>query len=163
MKTVKTVFHFTLNTVLWKCIIHCICFTGEIWSLCITTFKGYTPNLIKCESKSIYIFFIYKCCFLNIHSINIWLIISASLWTTWNSSDHSLRPVDVDHFHAIQFSALVSCCSRSVISVSTAMSLGSTIDVFATEDPNITEAAEQELQIYEKKSTVTPPGSVKPI
>ncbi len=37
------------------------------------------------------------------------------------------------------------------MSVSTAMSLGSTIDVFATEDPNITEAAEQELQIYEKK------------
>ncbi len=34
------------------------------------------------------------------------------------------------------------------------MSLGSTIDVFATEDPNITEAAEQELQIYEKKDNV---------
>uniref|UniRef100_A0A673G157 DNA replication licensing factor MCM3 n=1 Tax=Sinocyclocheilus rhinocerous TaxID=307959 RepID=A0A673G157_9TELE len=35
-----------------------------------------------------------------------------------------------------------------------AMSLGSTVDVFATEDPNITEAAEQELQIYEKKDNV---------
>ncbi|XP_056620611.1 MCM3 minichromosome maintenance deficient 3 (S. cerevisiae), like [Triplophysa dalaica] len=36
----------------------------------------------------------------------------------------------------------------------TAMSLGSTVDVFATEDPNITEAAEQELQIYEKKDNL---------
>ncbi|ROL42325.1 Maternal DNA replication licensing factor mcm3 [Anabarilius grahami] len=36
----------------------------------------------------------------------------------------------------------------------TAMSLGSTVDVFATDDPNITEAAEQELQIYERKDTV---------
>ncbi|XP_062857382.1 MCM3 minichromosome maintenance deficient 3 (S. cerevisiae), like [Trichomycterus rosablanca] len=35
-----------------------------------------------------------------------------------------------------------------------AMPLGSTLDVFATEDPNITEAAEQELQIYEKKDNV---------
>uniref|UniRef100_A0A673MTF6 DNA replication licensing factor MCM3 n=1 Tax=Sinocyclocheilus rhinocerous TaxID=307959 RepID=A0A673MTF6_9TELE len=35
-----------------------------------------------------------------------------------------------------------------------AMPLGSTVDVFATEDPNITEAAEQELQIYEKKDNV---------
>ncbi|XP_048064619.1 maternal DNA replication licensing factor mcm3-like isoform X2 [Megalobrama amblycephala] len=35
-----------------------------------------------------------------------------------------------------------------------AMPLGSTVDVFATDDPNITEAAEQELQIYEKKDTV---------
>ncbi|KAM4629295.1 DNA replication licensing factor MCM3-like [Polymixia lowei] len=31
-----------------------------------------------------------------------------------------------------------------------AMPLGSTVDIFATEDPNITEAAQQELQIYEK-------------
>ncbi|XP_073667531.1 MCM3 minichromosome maintenance deficient 3 (S. cerevisiae), like [Paramisgurnus dabryanus] len=36
----------------------------------------------------------------------------------------------------------------------TAMPLGSTVDVFATEDPNITEAADQELQIYEKKDNV---------
>ncbi|XP_046692534.1 MCM3 minichromosome maintenance deficient 3 (S. cerevisiae), like isoform X1 [Silurus meridionalis] len=36
----------------------------------------------------------------------------------------------------------------------TAMPLGSTVDVFATEDPNITEATEQELQIYEKKDNV---------
>ncbi|XP_051511759.1 MCM3 minichromosome maintenance deficient 3 (S. cerevisiae), like [Myxocyprinus asiaticus] len=35
-----------------------------------------------------------------------------------------------------------------------AMPLGSTVDVFATEDPNITDAAEQELQIYEKKDNV---------
>ncbi|KAM9435827.1 DNA replication licensing factor MCM3-like [Clarias gariepinus] len=35
-----------------------------------------------------------------------------------------------------------------------AMSLGSTVDVFATDDPNISEAAEQELQIYEKKDNV---------
>ncbi|XP_036437512.1 MCM3 minichromosome maintenance deficient 3 (S. cerevisiae), like [Colossoma macropomum] len=35
-----------------------------------------------------------------------------------------------------------------------AMPLGSTVDIFATEDPNITEAAEQELQIYEKKDNV---------
>lgn len=35
-----------------------------------------------------------------------------------------------------------------------AMPLGSTVDVFATDDPNITEAAEQELQIYEKKDNV---------
>ncbi|XP_058610933.1 maternal DNA replication licensing factor mcm3-like [Onychostoma macrolepis] len=34
------------------------------------------------------------------------------------------------------------------------MPLGSTVDVFATEDPNITEAAEQELQIYEKKDNI---------
>lgn len=80
-----------------------------------------------------------------------------NLWTSCNASDHSLRPADVDHFHVIQFSAseaLVSCCSHSVMSVSTAMPLGSTVDVFATEDPNITEAAEQELQIYEKKDNV---------
>uniref|UniRef100_A0A4W5KQ42 DNA replication licensing factor MCM3 n=1 Tax=Hucho hucho TaxID=62062 RepID=A0A4W5KQ42_9TELE len=31
---------------------------------------------------------------------------------------------------------------------------GVTVDVFATEDPNITESAEQELQIYEKKDNV---------
>ncbi|XP_041967540.1 MCM3 minichromosome maintenance deficient 3 (S. cerevisiae), like isoform X2 [Alosa sapidissima] len=36
----------------------------------------------------------------------------------------------------------------------TAMPLGSTVDVFATDDPNITESAEQELQIYEKKDNV---------
>ncbi|XP_017544671.1 MCM3 minichromosome maintenance deficient 3 (S. cerevisiae), like isoform X2 [Pygocentrus nattereri] len=36
----------------------------------------------------------------------------------------------------------------------TAMPLGSTVDIFATEDPNITEAAEQELQIYEKKDNI---------
>uniref|UniRef100_A0A4W5KRV5 DNA replication licensing factor MCM3 n=1 Tax=Hucho hucho TaxID=62062 RepID=A0A4W5KRV5_9TELE len=36
----------------------------------------------------------------------------------------------------------------------TAMPMGSTVDVFATEDPNITESAEQELQIYEKKDNV---------
>ncbi|XDV41892.1 hypothetical protein PO909_010675, partial [Leuciscus waleckii] len=36
----------------------------------------------------------------------------------------------------------------------TAMPLGSTVDVFATEDPNITEASELELQIYEKKNNV---------
>ncbi|XP_030627514.1 DNA replication licensing factor MCM3-like [Chanos chanos] len=35
-----------------------------------------------------------------------------------------------------------------------AMPLGSTVDLFATEDPNITEASEQELQIYEKKDNV---------
>ncbi|KAG7488408.1 hypothetical protein MATL_G00034210 [Megalops atlanticus] len=35
-----------------------------------------------------------------------------------------------------------------------AMPLGSTVDVFATEDPNITEASEQELQIYEKRDNV---------
>ncbi|KAF5900445.1 maternal DNA replication licensing factor mcm3-like, partial [Clarias magur] len=35
-----------------------------------------------------------------------------------------------------------------------AMPLGSTVDVFATDDPNISEAAEQELQIYEKKDNV---------
>lgn len=40
------------------------------------------------------------------------------------------------------------------MSIPTAMSLGSTVDVFATEDPNITEAAEQELQIYEKKDNL---------
>lgn len=34
------------------------------------------------------------------------------------------------------------------------MPLGSTVDMFATEDPNITEATEQELQIYEKKNNV---------
>ncbi|KAJ3598806.1 hypothetical protein NHX12_032770 [Muraenolepis orangiensis] len=32
----------------------------------------------------------------------------------------------------------------------TAMPLGSTVDIFATGDPNITDAAEQQLQIYEK-------------
>ncbi|MBN3277594.1 MCM3M factor, partial [Polyodon spathula] len=32
----------------------------------------------------------------------------------------------------------------------TAMPMGCSVDVFATDDPNITEAAEQELQIYEK-------------
>ncbi|KAG7280751.1 hypothetical protein CRUP_037681 [Coryphaenoides rupestris] len=32
----------------------------------------------------------------------------------------------------------------------TAMPLGSTVDIFATGDPNITDTAEQELQIYEK-------------
>ncbi|XP_062308834.1 MCM3 minichromosome maintenance deficient 3 (S. cerevisiae), like isoform X2 [Osmerus eperlanus] len=36
----------------------------------------------------------------------------------------------------------------------TAMPLGSTVDVFTTEDPNVTEQAEQELQIYEKKENV---------
>lgn len=36
----------------------------------------------------------------------------------------------------------------------TAMPLGSTVDVFTTDDPNITETAEQELQIYEKKDNV---------
>ncbi|KAG9348074.1 hypothetical protein JZ751_004099 [Albula glossodonta] len=36
----------------------------------------------------------------------------------------------------------------------TAMPLGSTVDVFATEDPNATEASEQELQIYEKKDNI---------
>uniref|UniRef100_A0A8C7SUD9 DNA replication licensing factor MCM3 n=1 Tax=Oncorhynchus mykiss TaxID=8022 RepID=A0A8C7SUD9_ONCMY len=36
----------------------------------------------------------------------------------------------------------------------TAMPMGSTVDVFATEDPNLTESAEQELQIYEKKDNV---------
>ncbi|KAM9478082.1 DNA replication licensing factor MCM3-like isoform 2-T2 [Salvelinus alpinus] len=36
----------------------------------------------------------------------------------------------------------------------TAMPMGSTVDVFATEDPNITEPAKQELQIYEKKDNV---------
>lgn len=59
--------------------------------------------------------------------------------------------------YALQFSALdalVSCCSHSVMSIPTAMPLGSTVDVFATEDPNITEASEQELQIYEKKNNV---------
>ncbi|KAL2089405.1 hypothetical protein ACEWY4_014093 [Coilia grayii] len=35
-----------------------------------------------------------------------------------------------------------------------AMPLGSTVDVFATDDPNITEATEQELQIYEKKDNL---------
>uniref|UniRef100_A0A8C8F4X0 DNA replication licensing factor MCM3 n=1 Tax=Oncorhynchus tshawytscha TaxID=74940 RepID=A0A8C8F4X0_ONCTS len=35
-----------------------------------------------------------------------------------------------------------------------AMPMGSTVDVFATEDPNITESATQELQIYEKKDNV---------
>ncbi|XP_017312089.1 MCM3 minichromosome maintenance deficient 3 (S. cerevisiae), like isoform X1 [Ictalurus punctatus] len=35
-----------------------------------------------------------------------------------------------------------------------AMPLGSTVDMFTTEDPNITEATEQELQIYEKKDNV---------
>ncbi|XP_028817776.1 DNA replication licensing factor MCM3-like [Denticeps clupeoides] len=35
-----------------------------------------------------------------------------------------------------------------------AMPLGSTVDVFATEDPNVIEATEQELQIYEKKDAV---------
>lgn len=35
-----------------------------------------------------------------------------------------------------------------------AMPMGSTVDVFATEDPNITESAEQELQLYEKKDNV---------
>ncbi|KAM6962574.1 DNA replication licensing factor MCM3-like [Aplochiton taeniatus] len=35
-----------------------------------------------------------------------------------------------------------------------AMPLGSNVDVFATEDPNITDAAEQELQIYEKKDNM---------
>ncbi|XP_053470452.1 MCM3 minichromosome maintenance deficient 3 (S. cerevisiae), like [Ictalurus furcatus] len=35
-----------------------------------------------------------------------------------------------------------------------AMPLGSTVDMFTTEDPNITEATEQELQIYEKKDHV---------
>lgn len=34
------------------------------------------------------------------------------------------------------------------------MPLGSTVDVFATDDPNITEATDQELQIYEKKDNV---------
>ncbi len=84
MKTVKTVFHFTLNTGLWKCIIHCICFTGEIWSLCITPFKSLHTELIKCESKTIYIVFLYiNAVLLNIHSINIVFITSAHLWTTW--------------------------------------------------------------------------------
>uniref|UniRef100_A0A6Q2ZCQ1 DNA replication licensing factor MCM3 n=1 Tax=Esox lucius TaxID=8010 RepID=A0A6Q2ZCQ1_ESOLU len=36
----------------------------------------------------------------------------------------------------------------------TAMPLGSTVDVFATEDPNLNKAAEQELQIYEKKNSI---------
>ncbi|XP_060772063.1 MCM3 minichromosome maintenance deficient 3 (S. cerevisiae), like [Neoarius graeffei] len=35
-----------------------------------------------------------------------------------------------------------------------AMPLGSAVDVFATKDPNITEATKQELQIYEKKDNV---------
>ncbi|TRY82974.1 hypothetical protein DNTS_004596 [Danionella cerebrum] len=35
-----------------------------------------------------------------------------------------------------------------------AMPLGSSVDVFATDDPNINESAEQELQIYEKKDNV---------
>ena len=35
-----------------------------------------------------------------------------------------------------------------------AMPLGSTVDVFATEDPNVTEAAERELQVYEKKDNI---------
>lgn len=34
------------------------------------------------------------------------------------------------------------------------MPLGSAVDVFATKDPNITEATKQELQIYEKKDNV---------
>ncbi|CAL8395652.1 unnamed protein product [Boreogadus saida] len=34
----------------------------------------------------------------------------------------------------------------------TAMPLGSNVDIFATEDPNITDTAKQELQIYEKDS-----------
>lgn len=40
------------------------------------------------------------------------------------------------------------------VSVLAAMPLGSTVDVFATEDPNATEAAEQELQVYEKKDSL---------
>ncbi|KAJ8383580.1 hypothetical protein AAFF_G00219600 [Aldrovandia affinis] len=36
----------------------------------------------------------------------------------------------------------------------TAMPMGSTVDVFATEDPNATEAEEQQLQIYEKKDNI---------
>ena len=32
------------------------------------------------------------------------------------------------------------------------MPLGSNVDIFATEDPNITDTAEKELQIYEKDS-----------
>nr|XP_023679466.1 maternal DNA replication licensing factor mcm3-like isoform X1 [Paramormyrops kingsleyae] len=35
-----------------------------------------------------------------------------------------------------------------------AMPLGSTVDLFAMEDPNITEATDQELQIYEKKDNL---------
>ncbi|MBN3303310.1 MCM3M factor, partial [Amia calva] len=35
-----------------------------------------------------------------------------------------------------------------------AMPLGCTVDIFATDDPNITEAAEQELQIYEKRDNL---------
>ncbi|XP_018603206.1 DNA replication licensing factor MCM3-like isoform X1 [Scleropages formosus] len=35
-----------------------------------------------------------------------------------------------------------------------AMPFGSMVDMFATEDPNITEGSEQELQIYEKKDNV---------
>nr|XP_006643273.1 PREDICTED: maternal DNA replication licensing factor mcm3-like [Lepisosteus oculatus] len=36
----------------------------------------------------------------------------------------------------------------------TALPLGCTIDLFATEDPNITEAADRELQIYEKRDNL---------
>ncbi|KAJ8279874.1 hypothetical protein COCON_G00069400 [Conger conger] len=36
----------------------------------------------------------------------------------------------------------------------TAMPMGSSVDVFATDDPNATEAAEQELQVYEKKDNL---------
>ena len=32
------------------------------------------------------------------------------------------------------------------------MPLGSNVDIFATEDPNITDTAKQELKIYEKDS-----------
>ncbi|KAG5849873.1 hypothetical protein ANANG_G00076310 [Anguilla anguilla] len=36
----------------------------------------------------------------------------------------------------------------------TAMPLGCTVDVFATDDPNAAETAEQELQVYEKKDNI---------
>ncbi|XP_064189909.1 MCM3 minichromosome maintenance deficient 3 (S. cerevisiae), like [Anguilla rostrata] len=36
----------------------------------------------------------------------------------------------------------------------TAMPLGCTVDVFATDDPNAAEIAEQELQVYEKKDNI---------
>ncbi|XP_012686991.1 MCM3 minichromosome maintenance deficient 3 (S. cerevisiae), like [Clupea harengus] len=36
----------------------------------------------------------------------------------------------------------------------TAMPLGSTVDVFATDDPNLTEVTDQELQIYEKRDNM---------
>ena len=34
------------------------------------------------------------------------------------------------------------------------MPLGSTVDVFATDDPNLTEVTDQELQIYEKRDNM---------